>query len=154
MGCCGGKSCKQTQSEEQMNLSAGTVVNSLLDSNFVATLNEIASAGIHAGKIFRSLSFKNPVIEKLVKQVTDLAIENAYMRSVFNFMAPMDVKVTDSVFTINFGPNHGYALQIPVTSRNTRSEIAKQLRAAAEQLEIESGVAPLSDQKVFSFVEQ
>ena len=153
MACCNKQGGCSKQEKE---LPKDALLESLsgISVDLVGKLLQVAAAGLRANTLLNQLGFADTKAGELAKRIADLAIENAYMRSVFNFMAPMDVKVTDSVFTINFGPNHGYALQIPVTSRNTRSEIAKQLRAAAEQLEIESGVAPLSDQKVFSFVEQ
>jgi len=153
MGCCSGKSsCEKRQ--EHLNMFAPNTAT--LGVDILGKLNEIIAAGINAGKIFRNMLIKNDAWEQLAKQITDLTIENAYMKSVFNLVAPLDTNVADSAFTLNFGPQHTYSIRIPVTTKHSRAELAKQLRFAADQLEAETKTTKSEsdlDQKFLPFCE-
>lgn len=158
MGCCGNKGgCNRPPEKAELNLRPQEILDSLQDAgaSFIVTLQEIATAGINAGRVFRGLSVKNAVLQQLAKQIADLAIENAYFKSVLNLFAPMDIGVTDSLLEFRFGPNHIYSLQIPVTQKNSRLEIAKQLRDAAAKLEaeIDNKKENLPGQKLFPFID-
>jgi hypothetical protein len=140
MGCCGNKTeCQQKQHTNATNVPRHEIVDALsgVSVSLVTTLYELASSGLDASKILRGLDIKNTALEQLAKQIADLAVENAYFKSVLNLFTPCDVNVADSEIEIHFGPKNTYTLKMPVTSHNSRKEIAKQFRAAANKLEAE-----------------
>jgi hypothetical protein len=158
MGCCGNKSgCNRTSEPAELNFRPQEIFDSLqnVGAGFIGKLQELATSGINAGRVFRGIDIKNAVLQQLAKQIADLAIENAYFKSVINLFAPMDISVTDSEFELRFGPKNGYSLKIPVTHKNSRLEIAKQLRDAAAKLEAEviTGKPTNPDQKLFPFID-
>lgn len=158
MGCCGGnQGCKRNPETAEFKFPQQEILDSLqnISADFIGKLQEVAVAGMDAGRLLRGVSIKNAVLEQLAKQIADLAIENAYFKSVLNLFAPMDIRVTDSVFELNFGPTHSYSLKIPVTQKNSRLEIAKQLRDAAAKLEAEVVDSSFNspDQKLFPFID-
>lgn len=160
MGCCGNKAgCKRTQQEiEELKFPAHDILDTLqtVSAEFMTKLQEIAFAGIRAGSIFRNLNIQNAALAQLAKQITDMAIENAYLRDVLNLFSPMDIGVERSELEIKFGPKHSYSLKVPVTDNNSRQEIIKQLRLAADKLETElkpDTIAVDSDQKLLPFVD-
>lgn len=158
MGCCENKAgCKKSAEPENFTAPPAELwVSGLHTLNvFVNELQELATAGLHAGKIFRRLDLQNESLMQLAKRVADLAIENAYFKSVLNLFTPADLRVQPSTLEINFGPQHQYQLTLPVTCHNSRCEIIRQLRNAADKLEAELGsqkqtVNPA--QQTFSFV--
>jgi hypothetical protein len=137
MGCCGNKSgCNRPTKTENIKFPSREILDAGVE--FMSVLQEIASAGLRAGLVLSGVSIKNEALAQLAKQIGDLAAENAYLKTVLNLFSPMDIGVTDSTLEIHFGPNDAYTLTVPVTQRNSRREIAKQLRAAAEKLESET----------------
>jgi hypothetical protein len=158
MGCCGGKpGCNRNPETTEFKFPQQEIFDSLqsISADFIGKLQEVAAAGMDAGRLLRGVSIKNAVLERLARQIADLAIENAYFKSVLNLFAPMDIGVTDSEFELRFGPNHIYSLKISVTQKNSRLEIAKQLREAAAKLEAEVVDSSVNgpDQKLFPFIE-
>lgn len=156
MGCCGNKAnCGRAQVTEELKFPSHDILDTLqnVSAEFISKLYEIAVAGIHAGRVFRNLNIQNAALCQLAKQITDLAVENAYLKDVLNLFSPMDIGVDDSELEIKFGPKHTYSLKLPVTDRNSRREIAKQLRMAAEKLETELKPenSSNSDQKLLPF---
>lgn len=138
MGCCNNKAgCdKNNKMTDSMSFSlSGLSVEQTKE--LMTGLSAIASAGLRAGIVLRNSMLQNPFIAKLAKQISDLAIENAYLKSVLNLFSPMDIGITGSDFVINFGPGQKYSLTLPLTDSNSRTEIAKQLRTAADKLEAE-----------------
>jgi hypothetical protein len=158
MGCCGSKAgCKKTAEPEKLTtLPTELWFGGLYTLNmFINGLQELTTAGLHAGKIFRRLDLQNDTLTQLAKRVADLAIENAYFKSVLNLFTPADLAVKDSTLEINFGPHRQYQLTLPVTSHNSRREIIRQLRDAADKLEAELAKPKQtvnSAQQVFSFI--
>jgi hypothetical protein len=158
MGCCGNKAgCKKTAEPENFTAPPAELwVGGLHTLNvFVNELQELVSAGINAGKIFRGLDLQNEALTQLAKRVADLAIENAYFKSVLNLFTPADLRVQHSTLEINFGPQHQYQLTLPVTCHNSRREIIRQLRDAADKLEAEMDrqkQTANTAQQTFSFV--
>lgn len=158
MGCCGNKTAckKNTEPENFTGTSQELWVGGLHTLNvFITGLQELAAAGLHAGKIFRRLDLQNETLSQLAKRVADLAIENAYFKSVLNLFTPVDFTVKNSTLEINFGPQHAYRLVLSVTSHNSRREIIRQLRDAADQLEaelVEPKQSAHTDQQMFSFI--
>lgn len=154
MGCCGNKAgCKNNVEAQSLPTQDFLGAFTSASAGFITALQEIATAGLNAGTLFRALNIKNAALEQLAKQVTDLAVENAYFKSVLNLFTPMDIHVSDSTFEFNFGPKNAYSLKLAVTSKNSRREIAKQLRAAADKLEAELSADPSPNQQFFPFVE-
>lgn len=153
MGCCGNKSgCNRPTKTENIKFPSREILDAGVE--FMSVLQEIASAGLRAGLVLSGVSIKNEALAQLAKQIGDLAAENAYLKTVLNLFSPMDIGVTDSTLEIHFGPNDAYTLTVPVTQRNSRREIAKQLRAAAEKLEAETADCPVVSspmQTLFSF---
>lgn len=144
MGCCGNKAgCGRAQQEqkeiEAIKFPSQDFLDTLqnVSAEFMSKLQEIAFAGLRAGRIFCGLNIQNAALAQLAKQITDLAVENAYLKDVLNLFSPMDFGVADSEVEIKFGPKHSYSLKIPVTDRNSRRDIAKQFRVAADKLEAE-----------------
>lgn len=153
MGCCGNKAgCKRATEQYSEQIIAQETPDDV--TKFIAALQEIAGAGLRAGCVLRGLNIKTAVLVQLAKQISDLAVEHAYLKTVLNLFSPADLHVQPSALDIHFGPNDAYTLSLPVTRRNSRREIAKQLRAAAEKLEAELVGAQVThpDQKVFPFV--
>jgi hypothetical protein len=158
MGCCGNKAgCKKSSDTQSLNaptpeiMAAGLYTLNL----FVSGVKELTAAGLQAGKIFRRLNLQNDTLTQLAKSVADLAVENAYLKSILNLFTPADFKIKDSTLEINFGPQHLYSLTLPVTSHNSRTEIIRRLRAAADKLEAEitKPRQPVNTaQRTFSFV--
>lgn len=160
MGCCGNNAgCKRASQEtEELKFPAHDILDTLqnVSAEFMTKLQEIAFAGIRAGSIFRNLNIQNAALSQLAKQITDMAIENAYLKDVLNLFSPMDIGVGTSEIEIKFGPKHSYSLKVPVTDNNSRREIVKQLRLSADKLEAElKPQIPTvdSDQKLFPFVD-
>ena len=140
MGCCGNKSgCKSNAEPEQFKFPSHEILDTLqnVSSDFIVKLQEIAFAGVRAGRLFCGLDIKNVALAQLAKQISVLAVENAYLKTVLNLFSPMDIGVTDSTVEVRFGPSDSYKLTIPVTQKNSRREMAKQLRAVADKLETE-----------------
>lgn len=161
MGCCSGKgACNRKADVEPATPAAQELFSSLpaLGMDAISKLQEIATAGLRAGTILRqmllNLDIKNTSLQQLAKQISDLAVENAYLKSVLKLFSPADFRVTNSSFEICFGPDNKYNLTIPVTHKNSRAQIAKQLRAAADKLEAElkpQDVAVHPNQTLFPF---
>lgn len=153
MGCCGKDGgCKRNSEAEAFTFPTPDVIG--MGAEVLTKLQEIASAGLRAGRIFSSLDVKNTSLAQLAKQISDLAVENAYLKSVLNLFSPMDIGVTDSVFELRFGPRNSFNLKIPVTENNSRRDIARQLRDAAAKLEKEITADKekyLPDQKLLPF---
>jgi hypothetical protein len=148
MGCCGNKAGCNEKTGVDMPHRDSLLITS---ESFTTILQQIANAGLEAGKIFRRFDIKSIDLQQLAKQVADLAVENAYLRSVVNLFAPTDVCVKGTEVEISFGPRHSYKLVIPLTTHNTRRELAKQLRRAADKLDKEP--KQNDAQTLFSFVE-
>lgn len=158
MGCCGNKAnCSRAPVAEELKFPPHDILDTLqnVSAEFIVKLHEIAVAGIHAGRVFRNLNIQNVALSRLAKQITDLAVENAYLKDVLNLFSPMDIGLNDSALEIKFGPKHNYSLVLPVTDRNSRREIAKQLRMAADKLEAElKPTDPANpDQKLLPFAQ-
>lgn len=160
MGCCSGKgTCNRKTDAEPATQPSQDFLSALpaVGAEAINTLQEIASAGLRANTILRQMLLhfggKNMPLQKLAKQISDLATENAYLKSVLNLFSPADFYVADSSFDICFGPDGKYKLTIPVTNKNSRMQIAKQLRAAADKLEneLQSQPADHPSQTFFPF---
>lgn len=158
MGCCGNKGgCKKTAEPGKLTtLPTELWFGGLYTLNmFINGLQELTTAGLHANKIFRRLDLQNETLTQLAKRVADLAIENAYFKSVLNLFTPVDFTVKNSTLEVNFGPQHAYKLMLSVTSHNSRREIIRQLRDAADKLEAElvTQKQPVNTaQQLFSFI--
>lgn len=149
MACCGNKGAcnKQTPTlpTEEFLGSAG------ISADLAAKLLQIAAAGLSANTILRRFGFADTALETLGKKIADLAIENEYLRKVTDLFSPTVFDTTGGNITIAFGPKSEYVLNIPLTSNSDRSKIIKQLRTAADKLDL-ANAPEESPQKVLPFL--
>lgn len=149
MACCGNKStCNKQPAELPAEEFLGSVS---ISADLVAKLLQIATAGLSANTILRQFGFSDAKLETLAKRIADLAIENEYLRKVTDLFSPTVFDTTGGNITIAFGPKSEYVLNIPLTSKSDRSKIIKQLRAAADKLEL-ANAPEESPQKVLPFL--
>jgi hypothetical protein len=136
MGCCNNKNKMNNCNNERAELTdaAAWVINGLMDV-------------VRTGRI-PSL-FKNAAADQLATMIANLVDENKYLRAIIGVMRP-EMLVAENSFTIAFGPNKQYALNIPVTTDDERREIIANLRAAIEKLEAPPAVVAQQQLPLFS----
>lgn len=151
MACCGNKGACNKQQQE---LPAASFLGSVgISADLAAKLLQIATAGLSANTLLRQFGFSDSKLEALGKRIADLAIENEYLRKVTDLFSPAVFDTTGGNITIAFGPKSEYVLNIPLTEKSDRSKIIRQLRTAADKLEL-ANKPDESPQKVLPFLAQ
>ena len=149
MACCGNKgTCDKKASplptEEFLGVAG-------INADLAAKLIQIAAGGLSANTILRQFGFADAGLEILGKKIADLAVENEYLRKVTDLFSPVVFDTTNGNITIAFGPKSEYVLNIPLTGKSDRSKIIRQLRTAADKLEL-ANAPDDSPQKVLPFL--
>lgn len=120
MGCCNNKKdCNNKELPKEEMLSYVGILTGLLDV-------------VNTGKL--TTLFKNPAADELAARIVNVIDENRYLRALLGVMHPA-VVVTDSAFSVSFGPGKQYSLTIPVTNDGSRQDLLAALHAAIEKLE-------------------
>lgn len=137
MGCCNKNSgCSKNIKYDDMPKEALFDSSTDLVAGVAVKLLDIAAAGLRANTVFRQFNFSNPKLDALGKQIADLAIENAYLKSITDMFSPTVFNTVAGDIEISFGPKNEYSLKIPLPTKCSRQNIIKQLRSAADKLEL------------------
>ena len=149
MSRCNRPNCAKQPAEHP----TASLFGSIFGPDHIQNLLEIVEPGLQAGNVFRRFSFKNTPLEDLAKRISDLAIENAYLKKVTDLFSPVRVAIEPENAVIHFGPTGAYTLSIPVRTKNDRDTLSRQLRAAADMLDARPTADADPQQQVFPFAQ-
>ena len=84
---------------------------------------------------FKNFPWPNEDIARLAEVIAQLVAENDMLRKLVNRDTKPANVVAGDTFTLSFGPNNAYTLQLPAASEAQRIELARSLIAAAAKLQ-------------------